>query len=384
MRFFSCFSASSKQESRKIFLLSHLLLVLPALLVLVFAFWWSNRHIQVPLGPQQEVITTNAKAGVHTRLENEVEPWKIKRTLEMVREMGTPWIVEYFPWAFSEPHSGRYDWRHADLVVDHANRQGLRVVARLGLVPEWARPKDTISTYLDSEHYADFAAYAAAFAAHFQGRVDAIIVWNEPNLSLEWGYRQPDPAAYVTLLQQSSAAIRAVDPDVLILAGALAPTFGDPNGELGMSDLAFLQAIYDAGAAPYFDALAVHSYGLTFAPDDPPDPEVINFRRVELLRQIMVANGDAAKQVFITESGWNDHPRWTRAVRPAQRIRYTIRAYELAKEWPWLSCLAMWAFRYPWPEHNVRDYYTFVTPDLQPKPIYLEVQRALTPGAHGS
>jgi hypothetical protein len=48
---------------------------------------------------QQRVETTNPKAGIHTRLTDEVEVWKIKRTLEMVREMGAPWIVEYFPWA---------------------------------------------------------------------------------------------------------------------------------------------------------------------------------------------------------------------------------------------------------------------------------------------
>ena len=62
----------------------------------------------------------------------------------------------------------------------------------------------------------------------------------------------------------------------------------------------------------------------------------------------MVRNGDAAKQVMITEGGWNDHPRWTKAVRPAQRVAYTIRAYEIVQgEWPWVDALCMWAFRYP-------------------------------------
>ena len=51
----------------------------------------------VPLGPQQEVVTINPKMGVHTRLTDEVEEWKIKQTLSMVRQMGAPWIVEYFP-----------------------------------------------------------------------------------------------------------------------------------------------------------------------------------------------------------------------------------------------------------------------------------------------
>jgi len=367
-----------RTQSLRRFISSHLLIILTGILVLAAGWWWNGREQVIPLGSQQTVETGNPKAGVHTRLENEVEPAKIKQSLEMVREMGAPWIVEYFPWAFSEPRKGDYKFEHADLVVDHTNRQGITVIARLGLVPDWAKPEDTVSTYLDHERFPDFATYAATFAEHFQGRVDHIIIWNEPNLSLEWGYRPVDPDSYVELLCQSAKAIRAINPEITILAGALAPTIGDPTGELGMGDLEFLQAMYDAGAAPCFDALAAHSYGLTFPPDDAPDPEVVNFRRVELLREIMETNGDGDKSIYITEAGWNDHPRWTRAVRPAQRIRYTIRAYELAQEWPWLEALAIWAFRYPWPERNIRDYYTFVTPDFEPKPIYLEVKEALT------
>ena len=57
----------------------------------------------VTVGLQRQVYTVNPKMGVHTRLTDEVEEWKIKHTLEMVREMGTPWIVEFFPWAYYEP-----------------------------------------------------------------------------------------------------------------------------------------------------------------------------------------------------------------------------------------------------------------------------------------
>ncbi len=360
----------------------HLTYLVGALLgiLLAVAGWWAwNRYDRnnVPLGPQRTVETTDPKAGVHTRLDNEVEAWKIKKTLEMVRELGTPWIVEYFPWAYSEPRKGHYTFEHADLVVDHANRQGLTIIARLGMVPDWAHPQGTIANYLPEESYQDFADYAAAFVRHFAGRVRYVIIWNEPNLALEWGYRPPDPAAYTELLKIVAPAIREANPDVVILAGALAPTLGDPTGELGMGDLDYLQAMYDAGAAPYFDALAVHSYGLTYPPEDPPDPEIINFRRVELLRQVMIANGDRDKPIHITEAGWNDHPRWTRAVRPAQRIRYTIRAYQMALDWPWLDSLSMWVFRYPVPEKSFRQYFSFVTPDFQPKPIYEEVQKSL-------
>jgi hypothetical protein len=130
----------------------------------------------------------------------------------------------------------------------------------------------------------------------------------------------------------------------------------------------------DAGAADYFDILAVHAYGWVHPPDMSPDAGVVNFRRVELLRQAMRDHA-ADKPIIITEAGWNDHPRWTRAIRPAQRIRYTIQAYKMAMDWEWCQAVAMWAFRYPWAANSYLDYFTFVTPDFDPKPIYTAVQR---------
>ena len=47
----------------------------------------------VLLGPQREVQSFNPKVGVHTRLTDEVEEWKIKRSLELVREMGLSAII---------------------------------------------------------------------------------------------------------------------------------------------------------------------------------------------------------------------------------------------------------------------------------------------------
>ena len=147
------------------------------------------------------------------------------------------------------------------------------------------------------------------------------------------------------------------------------------EGFFTKNDLAYLERMYQAGAASCFDALAAHAYGLTFPPDEAPAPDVINFRRVELLREVMVAHGDGDKPVYVTESGWNDHPRWVHAVRPAQRIEYTIGAYEWARQhWPWCTCVAAWAFRYPASTLSYHDYYAFVTTDLEPKEIYLEVQ----------
>jgi len=350
---------------------SRLLLALPLL-------WLAGRVPQpvVRIGPTHSVQTLNPKIGVHTRLTDEVEEWKIKRTLEMVREMGAPWIVEYFPWGYYEPEKGRYDWEHPDMVVDHALAQGLTVLARIDFVPKWARPEKSTFRYLPEEHFDDYADFVYAFVRHFSGRIRHIIIWNEPNLSFEWGYRQPDPEAYTRLLQLAYLQAKEADPDVMVLAAGLAPTLAPPGSEWGMNDLQFLQRMYDAGARGYFDGMAVHAYGWVFPPDDPPAEDIINFARAELVHQVMERNGDDELPCFITEAGWNDHRRWSKSVSPGLRIEYTIRAYEKAlQEWPWCRTVAMWAFRYPRPAYTYQDSFTFVTPEFIPKPIYTEVQR---------
>ncbi len=334
----------------------------------------------VALGPQQTVTSRNPFMGIHTRLTDEVEEYKIKRTLEMVREMGASWIVEYFPWAYYEPSPGRYDWSHADLVVDHARRQGLTVIARLGMVPDWARPnpdvKPTTNTYLDEEHYAAFADFVYAFVRHFRGRVDHIVVWNEPNISLEWGYRPVDPAGLYR------PAARRLSPRQRGQPGRDRPGRGagahpGAGGRPGRHERPGLFAAHAGGRRRRGDGRAGRPrLRLAAAARRPGRPGHISLARVELLHQMLVEAGYGDMPVYITEGGWNDHPRWTKAVQPSQRAAFTVRAYEKAlAEWPWCRAFVVWAFRYPRPANTYGDYFTFVTTDFTPKPIYYAVQR---------
>ncbi len=330
--------------------------------------------------PLQSVQTEHPILCMHTRLVDEVEDIKIWRTLRMVREMGAPTIVEFFPWAYVQPRQDVYDWHHPDRIIRMAHRQGLTVIARLGVVPAWARPdprlQPTSLNYLPPERYADYAAFVAAFAARYRGIVTHIIPWNEPNLYFEWGFRRVSPEEYVTFLKLVSEAARAANPEVQILGAALAPTLEPEDGANGISDLIYLRRIYEAGGGAYFDALAIHTYGFTQPPDDPPAPDRLNFRRFELLLAIMRAFGDGDKPVYITETSWNDHPRWVNAVRPSQRIVYTLEALRYAETaWPSVRHLCFWFFRAPTLYRSYMDGYAFVTVEFRPRPIYQEVQR---------
>jgi polysaccharide biosynthesis protein PslG len=351
-----------------------------ALLAGIFASLTPPRAYVV-IGPPQVVQTQHPITCVHTRLTDEVEEWKIQRSLELTREMGATTIVELFPWAYVEAEQGQYNWKHSDLIVQHAQAQGLTIIARLGLVPDWVYPTSDASqthvtlNYLTPDHFQDFANFVEQFAAHYQGQIDHIIIWNEPNLAFEWGYQTVRADQYVELLKLAYIAARRGNPAITVLAAGPAPTLEPVGSPYGTNDLDYLKQFYAAGGRAYFDVLAVHSYGLKFPPDDPPAADVLNFRRVELDRQIMVANGDAHKPIYITESGWNDHPRWTKAVRPGQRITYTIDAFKYTEaNWPWVERLCVWALRYPAPTNSYPDYYTLITPDFMLKPIYEEIR----------
>ena len=297
--------------------------------------------------------------------------------------------MEFFPWAYLEPDQGHYDWTQADRIVTQAENQGIDIIARLGLVPAWARPRPedtlfgpagangqgTTLNYLEMDRFPDFARFVAAFAARYAGKIDHLIIWNEPNLTFEWGYRLVSPADYTELLRQSYVAAKGANPAVTILAAPMAPTLEPEGSPWGLDDLLFLDQMYQAGAAAYFDALAIHTYGFTQPPEADPAPDQLNFRRIELLHTIMVKYGDGNKPVYVTETGWNDNPRWTKAVSPAERVRYTLDSYTYTQaHLPYVVKLCQWVLRYPAPTRSYPDNFTFLTSDFRPRPIYTYLQ----------
>jgi hypothetical protein len=328
------------------------------------------------LGNPQTVITEKAHVCVHTRLIDEVETWKIQKSLQLVREMGADHIVEFFPWAYIEGQRGVYNWQLVDRILNHAENQGIRVIARMGFVPEWARENNEQSTLntLSEDAYPDFANFVAAFAERYAGTADEIIIWNEPNLAFEWGYAGVNPAGYARLLEAVYDKAHAANPGVKILFAGLAPTIEPAGSPNALDDILFLEAAYEAGAKNYFDGVSMHTYGFTYPADMPPAPDALNFRRAELLHDVMTRYGDSDKPVYITETGWNDDPQWALAVRPSERAIYTIDGLQIAEEWEWLDQMCLWMLRTPAPINSHQDGYTMITPEFQLKAIYYAVQ----------
>ncbi len=160
--------------------------------------------------------------------------------------------------------------------------------------------------------------------------------------------------------------------------------------------------MYDAGAQDCFDIVAMQGYGLWSGPTDQRmNPRVLNFSRPLFMRDLMVANGDGDKSIWISEMNWNAVPddvadKRFGQVTEEQQARYLAMAYQrLQEEWPWLGVANTWYFKrpdYQWRDEQKPEYYfRLVDPDLTPLPVYESIKAhantvnaapMMYPGAH--
>ncbi len=340
---------------------------------------------------------------VNTFLEQEVEPAKRERQMQMIAEAGFGWIRQQFPWEDIEIHAkGDFTdrrnldvhgaisaWDKYDHIVALAEQYGVRIIARLGgPMPAWSLPEGTTNRYTPPADFQDFVDYAVAVATRYRGRIQHYQVWNEPNLYPEWGEQTVNAEAYTDLLCRTYHALKAIDPQIVVITGAIGPTI-DLSGR-NAYDVLYLQRMYQAGAGACFDVLAVQGYGLWSGPTDRRlRPTTINFQRHLYLRDVMVANGDAHKPIWISEAGWNPVPddpaiadleRYGR-VTMEQAAAWGPLAYQrAAEEWPWVGVIAWWYFKRADDSERGQSWYYFrlVEPDFTPTPVYEALKAYMT------
>ncbi len=328
--------------------------------------------------------------GINTFLEQEVEDWKIHRSLRLIRDAGFKWIRQEFPWEdieiegkgiFLDRREGREvsSWEKYDHIVDLAAEYGIEIIARLDNPPAWSRAAgNEAGTLAPPDDYADYGDFVFAVVSRYKGRIHYYQIWNEPNIYPEWGEAPVDPEAYTELLKVGYTRAKEADPDVVILSAGLAPT--TEMSERNLMDLVFLQRMYDAGASDYFDILSVQGYGLWNGPTDRRvHPDRANFSRVLLIRELMVRNGDAHKAIWASEVGWNALPQgfdgfpYYGRVSEELQAEYSAGAYQRAQvEWPWMGVMNYWFFKRPSDYEKDQAFYYFrmMEPDFYPHPVY--------------
>ena len=314
----------------------------------------------------------------------------IGRDLKLAKDAGFTWVKQMFQWNFIERDGkGQFLWNEPDRLVKPINDMGLKLVARLDYQPKWARKDGAHNGPPDNLQ--DFGDFVYALVSRYKtgspyGTIQAYEIWNEPNLSREWGDKTPNAAEYVQLLKTAYLAAKKADPKAVIVSAGLTPT-GTTSPEARPDDI-FLDEMYKAGAKDYFDVLGVHAAGYKAPPEMSPDEiasrkdlggqRFFGFRRVEDLRKIMVANGDERKQVMVLEMGWTTDNRqgspyaW-HAVTEQEKGEYIVRAYQYAqKNWsPWIGAMNTIYISDPnWTAKDEQYYWSLTDPDGKPRLSY--------------
>jgi polysaccharide biosynthesis protein PslG len=369
--------------------------LLVSVFITIFHHSYMTRGVSFSPPPEPIPHTDVNPLGVNTFLHEEVEFENVERSMEMLADAGFTWIRQIFVWSEIEPAPGvfwddRHDvstWEKYDRIMHLADQHGLDVVVRLDKPPRWAQEeRGNVEEFPDGppDDYQYYADFVTAVVERYLGQIRYVQLWNEPNLGVEWGGLDVDPAEFTELLAAGYEAVKAVDPSVAVIMPGLAPN--DQTGPENMSDLLFLEGMYAAGAQDYFDIAAVMIYGYGFSPWDRRVAfERNNFSRAVQTREIMEANGDHDTPIWAVEYGWVSLPDdwagepspWGQPVTEEEQARNLLNGYVRAQqEWPWMGAMIIWGFRWPAnPTHedqaaNPTLGFRIVDHSFEPRPAY--------------
>ena len=188
------------------------------------------------------------------------------QTMDVVaNQLDLDWMKFQLQWWLVEPAPGEFQWFFYDGVVDEAYNHGLQVMVSIVGAPEWSRAANNHIGPPDD--YQEFARFLRDMIERYEGKIHAIEVWNEQNLDREWQTANGiSPEDYVQFLQVSYEAIKAADPDIIVISGALSPT-GDGDWVRWANDFAYMDQAIAAGMLDYTDCVGAHHNGYNIGPD---------------------------------------------------------------------------------------------------------------------
>lgn len=309
-------------------------------------------------------------------LKNETEIEKYFNSLET---LGISWLrFDLDQWTV-QSEAEIFDWGKIDLIVDAAEKHNIKLIGVLCYAPPWERKEDY--DYRENVEYPPgdieaFASFAGKAADRYKEHIKVWEIWNEPNMQIFW-YPQANASEYATILKATSAAIKKINPDAIIIVGGLAPVEKNKKGSIPPAD--FLEILYKEDAGNYFDAIAVHPYCYPLSPDSSLDQN--GWHQLYKVREVMVQNGDKDKKIWITEFGAptggkgkvceiNDIPfDWEQGDYMSEEAQLKI--FEVAlEEWKkeeWLGPIILYTLE---DKKEQEHFFGLIKTDNTPKPAY--------------
>lgn len=324
---------------------------------------------------------------------------------DVKNKLAMDWIKIQVRWEDVEIERGVYNFDLLQMALRRSSNKDVKVMLSIVTTPEWARESGVdIERHGPPADYQDYVNFVVELMNQFPGRFQAIEVWNEQNLDREWtslrGLKSED---YVQLLRQTYQAVKQINPEMMVISGALSTTGGCTNerGEIcAIDDFSYFDGMLDAGLLQYTDCVGVHHNGYNLNPlerwDEVTNDPTASFRgpfdnphhswsfRSTLeyyATRIQAAGGD--QQLCVTEFGWASGEDlegvpagWDYAVDNTleEQRQWTIDAINFMVQNGSVRLAFVWNLNYGpqagWSPTNDNVPYSIVGPDFVHRPVF--------------
>jgi hypothetical protein len=288
-----------------------------------------------------------------------------------LNSMGFGWAKIQVRWCDLEGSPGSANLTSLDNITAVAKAHNIKLLFSVVCGPSWTGATVSGGNPGPGDDPNQLGNFLNGIAGKYcSSGLGAIEVWNETNLTREWGTRPLNGADYMNFLKVAYTRVKQACPSMIVVSGAPTPTGGD-GGKTAVQDSDYLQQMYSAGLAQYSDAIGIHPSGYNVPVDcdvtNPScvEPTGINFKgpwegggahhyswsflsMMNKYRSIMLANGDRGKQLWATEFGWGVTPtpfpgyEFERDNTSDEQAQWLVKAYQFGKSWGWVGVMFTW------------------------------------------
>ncbi len=294
----------------------------------------------------------------------------LNKQLYLMQQAGIQWTRFDFTMDIIEPSPGNFHWISYDNIVNTAATYGIKVIALIAQykIPSWAN--STIDNRVPPPP-SIYQSFTQAIAAHYADNISLFELGNEPNMTTNW-HPQWNAAAYTALLKAGYTGVKAGNPNAKVLSGGLA-NFKTTNSSHSAA-FTFVQQMYANGAKGYFDYFAYHPYS------QPQGPDSMQFKEIDVIKNLMDKNGDTNKKIIITEVGWPTTANLSSGgVTQTEQASYISRLYTkiMHEDYQYIPIACIYDFRNDGtdPTYDEQNF-GVVNADYSPKPAYFAMKNA--------
>ena len=216
-----------------------------------------------------------------------------KEALAMAADLDPDWLYVPISWAAYQANASTQPrFETLDAVFRVAEENQISIVASIRGTPAWAQTPQ-------GPDAAQTAQFVTVLTRRYPKVLQAVELFPRANTAAGWG-STANPQAYFDLFRVVDAGLRESGSTVALVAAGLEPLAAKPSAG-DMDDLAFLKALYAAGARQLMPVISMqytHLSGDLLQFPNGPDAKVL--RHYEDVRKVMVESNHRNGTIWIT------------------------------------------------------------------------------------